>query len=244
MATWRGTAQPSWPGPVNSRGDTNAWEHQRDNDEAGVVRRGVVFESATAVTTIRYSNGDRWYLVSATTGSSTTITFGSATKNTGAENTIRNLTAGNVIAATAGGTLDGSATQSVSGATVIWKSDGKAWRRIYSRDDVTIPNNLSVSSIDAGNGTFSNVNMQNCTVTGSFISDGTAKFVNIDVSSTASVGGQINLSSVLWRVGTGSPEGVVNANPGSLYSRTDGGVATTLYMKNTGTGSTGWTPLS
>jgi len=41
--------------------------------------------------------------------------------------------------------------------------------------------------------------------------------------------------------GTGSPEGVVVATPGSLYSRTDGSATTTLYVKTSGTGSTGWT---
>lgn len=41
--------------------------------------------------------------------------------------------------------------------------------------------------------------------------------------------------------GTGSPEGVVTASPGSLFLRTDGAAGTTLYVKETGTGtSTGW----
>lgn len=41
--------------------------------------------------------------------------------------------------------------------------------------------------------------------------------------------------------GAGSPEGVVIATPGSLYSRTDGGAGTTLYVKTSGTGAVGWT---
>jgi hypothetical protein len=40
--------------------------------------------------------------------------------------------------------------------------------------------------------------------------------------------------------GTGSPETVVAAPVGSLYLRKDGGAATTLYVKETGTGNTGW----
>lgn len=45
-----------------------------------------------------------------------------------------------------------------------------------------------------------------------------------------------NLSS-----GSGSPEGVVSANVGSLYTNTDGGESTTLYVKEGGgAGSTGW----
>lgn len=40
--------------------------------------------------------------------------------------------------------------------------------------------------------------------------------------------------------GTGSPESVVTANVGSLYLRKDGSTSTTLYVKTSGTGSTGW----
>lgn len=47
-------------------------------------------------------------------------------------------------------------------------------------------------------------------------------------------------SGISWTSGTGSPESVVTANVGSLYTRTDGGTGTTLYVKETGTGNTGW----
>lgn len=40
--------------------------------------------------------------------------------------------------------------------------------------------------------------------------------------------------------GSGSPEGVVTAGVGSVYRRTNGGSATTLYVKESGTGNTGW----
>lgn len=40
--------------------------------------------------------------------------------------------------------------------------------------------------------------------------------------------------------GTGSPEGVVAARVGSTYTRRDGGPGTTFYVKESGTGSTGW----
>jgi len=40
--------------------------------------------------------------------------------------------------------------------------------------------------------------------------------------------------------GPGSPEGAVSANVGSLWLRTDGGTGTTLYVKQSGTGPTGW----
>lgn len=44
----------------------------------------------------------------------------------------------------------------------------------------------------------------------------------------------------MWVYGTGSPEGAVAAPVGSLYSRTDGGAGTSLYVKESGTGTTGW----
>jgi hypothetical protein len=40
--------------------------------------------------------------------------------------------------------------------------------------------------------------------------------------------------------GTGSPESAVKAPIGSIYVRTDGGAGTTLYVKESGTGNTGW----
>jgi hypothetical protein len=48
-----------------------------------------------------------------------------------------------------------------------------------------------------------------------------------------------NTAATLY-AGTGSPEGAVTAAVGSLYLRTDGGTGTTLYVKETGSGNTGW----
>ncbi len=45
---------------------------------------------------------------------------------------------------------------------------------------------------------------------------------------------------ISWTSGAGSPEGVVTAPIGSLYSRSDGGVLTSLYVKQSGSGNTGW----
>jgi hypothetical protein len=41
--------------------------------------------------------------------------------------------------------------------------------------------------------------------------------------------------------GTGTPEAVVTATVGALFLRIDGGATTTLYVKTSGTGNTGWT---
>jgi len=44
-----------------------------------------------------------------------------------------------------------------------------------------------------------------------------------------------------WINGTGTPEGVVAAPVGSLYTDNNGSPGLTLYVKETGTGNTGWT---
>ena len=45
----------------------------------------------------------------------------------------------------------------------------------------------------------------------------------------------------IWTSGSGSPNGAVTAPVGSLYTDTGGGANTTLYVKESGTGNTGWT---
>lgn len=49
-----------------------------------------------------------------------------------------------------------------------------------------------------------------------------------------------NIGSVQIRSGSGTPEGAVTAPVGSLFLRTNGGAGTTLYVKESGTGNTGW----
>lgn len=47
-----------------------------------------------------------------------------------------------------------------------------------------------------------------------------------------------NSRFISW--GTGAPNGVVTASPGAVYLNLSGGAATTLYVKESGTGNTGW----
>jgi hypothetical protein len=49
-----------------------------------------------------------------------------------------------------------------------------------------------------------------------------------------------SLDGVFWSKGTGTPEGAVTAPVGSLFSRTDGGAGTVFYVKESGSGNTGW----
>ncbi len=49
------------------------------------------------------------------------------------------------------------------------------------------------------------------------------------------------VSSLYQRFGSGAPTGVVSAPVGAIYHRTDGGAATSFYVKESGgTGNTGW----
>lgn len=52
--------------------------------------------------------------------------------------------------------------------------------------------------------------------------------------------GTTSANGVKVRSGAGSPEGVLAAPVGSMWLRTDGGAATTLYIKESGTTATGW----
>lgn len=48
--------------------------------------------------------------------------------------------------------------------------------------------------------------------------------------------------TVTWTSGAGSPEGALTASVGSLYTRTDGAAGTTFYVKESGSGNSGWIP--
>lgn len=89
---------------------------------------------------------------------------------------------------------------------------------------------------------------------GSLKTDGSLLAVG-DVYSGQGNGWQVRLTSVTGArpaitfttsgtkaiiAGTGTPEANVTADVGSLFMRTDGGAATTLYVKETGVGNTGW----
>ena len=52
--------------------------------------------------------------------------------------------------------------------------------------------------------------------------------------------GKVNIAGSDFLSGAGTPEGSVTAPVGSLYTRTDGGSGTTLYVKESGAGNTGW----
>lgn len=64
---------------------------------------------------------------------------------------------------------------------------------------------------------------------------------DLDLSGNLTVGGSVELgvSGPTITTGTGSPESAVTAPVGSMFVRSDGGASTTLYVKESGAGSTG-----
>lgn len=66
------------------------------------------------------------------------------------------------------------------------------------------------------------------------------------IPGTEGSGTTYTISCTNWRTGdnayagTGSPESVLTAPVGSLYRRVDGSTGTCLYIKESGTGNTGW----
>lgn len=59
-------------------------------------------------------------------------------------------------------------------------------------------------------------------------------------NSTSGGGYILGNGSITWSSGFGSPESAVTAPIGSIYSRRDGGAGTSFYVKESGTGNTGW----
>jgi hypothetical protein len=67
----------------------------------------------------------------------------------------------------------------------------------------------------------------------------TAPAYDLDVNGSCRAS-NLTLNTATVTSSTGTPEGVLAANVGSLYLRGDGGTGTTLYVKESGTGNTGW----
>ncbi len=58
------------------------------------------------------------------------------------------------------------------------------------------------------------------------------------------IGSDIEAGGFVSTLGRGSPEGVIAAPPGSDYRNLNGGVGTTLWLKRSGTGVTGWAAIA
>jgi len=71
-----------------------------------------------------------------------------------------------------------------------------------------------------------------------------ARFRGVDLATELQ--GPLEVSGTVAQMvsGTGTPEAVVTAPVGSTFTRTDGGAGTTLYVKETGAGNTGWAAVA
>lgn len=65
--------------------------------------------------------------------------------------------------------------------------------------------------------------------------------VSIDFSRNDVATRSVTIQTVSVLSGAGDPSNVVTASPGSLYLRIDGSTTTSLYVKTSGSGNTGWT---
>lgn len=74
----------------------------------------------------------------------------------------------------------------------------------------------------------------------------THRHTAVDGTAALSKGIKIDLEQKIWfgkifiSAGSGTPESRIAANIGSMYLCTNGGAGTVLYIKESGTGTTGW----
>lgn len=99
--------------------------------------------------------------------------------------------------------------------------------------NLTIPSNISIVALKGGSFTISAG--KTLTINGSFESQGN------NLSDLFAGAGAYAFGKAVLLFGAGSPETVVTAPMGSLFLRNNGAASTTLYIKQTGTGNTGWT---
>lgn len=79
------------------------------------------------------------------------------------------------------------------------------------------------------------------------VTDGNISDNDLRGNLTGAINGQSNVSTGMyigdnpgWTVAAGTPEANVTAPVGTVYKRTDGGAGTSMYVKEAGTGNTGW----
>lgn len=130
-------------------------------------------------------------------------------------------------------------------AAFTYSWSGAAWLSILPRSVLGVnPSALETSTgfsvigkATTGTGQCSSISSANDQVLGR-VGTGDLGFTGTPTVTSIGVGGN---AGPKWSSGNGTPEGVVTAPIGSLYSNTAGGALTTLYVKTSGVGNTGWT---
>lgn len=99
-------------------------------------------------------------------------------------------------------------------------------------NDLTVPSNISLVVIKGGG--FNIASGKTLTINGSFDGQGNA------IADLFTGSGSYVFGKAVRLVGAGTPEAAVAAPIGSEYLRNNGSTGTTLYIKESGTGNTGW----
>jgi len=114
----------------------------------------------------------------------------------------------------------------------LWLADNAIHAAVALRDDATTDS----FSIISGGGNWDTDETWD-TLVFHAMADGDVSVPSGDLTITT---GKVAIGTPTISSGSGTPEGVVTAPIGSMFMRTDGGAGTSHYIKESGTGNTGW----
>lgn len=141
----------------------------------------------------------------------------------------------------AGGIYAGAA--SVFGSTVTVGNSGYYLKTADANNMAAIFGYSDTGTTHAWKIAFDAINLQigaNANVPVEIVSNNVRAALFSPTAATFAGAVSVSGTAATWTSGTGSPESVKTAPVGSLYTRTDGGASTTLYVKESGAGNTGW----
>ena len=121
---------------------------------------------------------------------------------------------------------------------------------MYVRNTDSTGGGIAVNVVGGTDIYVSNISADDCKYITAVASGATTTTVAIDLEASTQPSGAPALpwldasSTTTWHFpsigGTATPEAAVAAGIGRLFSRSDGGANTSLYVKESGTGNTGW----
>lgn len=129
----------------------------------------------------------------------------------------------------------------VGGRLALSTSVNSNWAATVQNNGTTGANGLYVNVGPGALGTLFRVD-KNGAAKINVSNDGSVQINNaaIDTTAAMAINGRLKIGNIYIISGSGVPNGVVTAPPGSIYTNEAGGAATTLYVKESGTGNTGW----
>lgn len=151
---------------------------------------------------------------------------------------IDNLDAGNIDSGTLNVNRGGTNIGSYAVGEMLYASGATTLSKLAAggSTDILVGGGTGFAPVwTAATGTGSPVRAISPTLSTPVLGDATATSVIAPVFYAGA-----NNGAPVWRSGAGTPEGAIAAPVGSLFSRTDGGAGTSLYVKESGSGNTGW----